>query len=163
MEEKDWFADDVRYVSEKGLMNGTGRAEFAPNEAVTRGMVVTILARMEGVNTSGSPWYAAGRKWAMENSISDGTNMEAPVTREQLAAMLFRYAVFKGMSAVTLADHLSQFRDREQISGWAIPAANWAVGGGILNGRSGGVLDPQGTATRAELAAMLRRFADKMN
>ncbi len=163
VEEKDWFADDVRYVSEKGLMNGTGRAEFAPNEAVTRGMVVTILARMEGVNTSGSPWYAAGRKWAMENSISDGTNMEAPVTREQLAAMLFRYAVFKGMSAVTLADHLSQFRDRGQISGWAVPAANWAVGGGILNGRSGGILDPQGTATRAELAAMLRRFADKMN
>ena len=65
--------------------------------------------------------------------------------------------------AIALTDHLSQFRDREQISGWAVPAANWAVGGGILNGRSGGVLDPQGTATRAELAAMLRRFADKMN
>lgn len=161
VDKNDWFDEDVRYVSEKKLMNGVSGTEFAPDAAVTRGMVVTILARMEGVSTGGTPWYAAGRAWAMENGISDGTSMEAPITREQLAAMLFRYAVFKGMDAVTLADHLAQFSDRGQISTWAVSALNWAVGSGIMNGRSGGALDPKGTAARAELAAMLRRFLEQ--
>ena len=161
VDKNDWFDEDVRYVSEKKLMNGVSGTEFAPDAAVTRGMVVTILARMEGVSTGGTPWYAAGRAWAMENGISDGTSMEAPITREQLAAMLFRYAVFKGMDAVTLADHLAQFSDRGQISTWAVSALNWAVGSGIMNGRSGGTLDPKGTAARAELAAMLRRFLEQ--
>lgn len=161
VDKNDWFDEDVRYVSEKKLMNGVSGTEFAPDAAVTRGMVVTILARMEGVSTGGTPWYAAGRAWAMENGISDGTSMEAPITREQLAAMLFRYAVFKGMDAVTLADHLAQFSDCGQISTWTVSALNWAVGSGIMNGRSGGALDPKGTAARAELAAMLRRFLEQ--
>ena len=85
----DWFYDDVRYVCENGLMNGTGSGTFSPKATTTRGMIVTILARMESVNTSGgATWYARGREWAMENGISDGTNMEGKITREQIAAIL---------------------------------------------------------------------------
>ena len=153
----DWFYDDVRYVYENGLTNGTGAAEFRPNAAVTRGMVLTILARNEGVDTSGTPWYAAGRDWAVANGISDGTNMEAPVTREQLAAMLYRYASFKGRDAAAPERDLSAFPDAGSISGWALEAMRWAVDTNLISG-SNGNLRPQGTATRAELAALLSRF-----
>ena len=87
----DWYFDAVQYVLEKGLMNGTSDWTFAPNDATTRGMIVTILARVEGVNTTGNPWYAAGQKWAIANGISDGANMPGVITREQLATILFRY------------------------------------------------------------------------
>ena len=153
----DWFYDDVRYVYENSLMHGTGAAEFRPNAAVTRGMVLTILARNEGVDTSGTPWYAAGRDWAVANGISDGTNMEAPVTREQLAAMLYRYASFKGRDAAAPERDLSAFPDAGSISGWALEAMRWAVDTNLISG-SNGNLRPQGTATRAELAALLSRF-----
>ena len=153
----DWFYDDVRYVYENSLMHGTGAAEFRPNAAVTRGMVLTILARNEGVDTSGTPWYAAGRDWAVANGISDGTNMEAPVTREQLAAMLYRYASFKGRDAAAPERDLSAFPDADSVSGWALEAMRWAVDANLISG-SNGNLRPQGTATRAELAALLSRF-----
>ena len=104
-------------------------------------------------------WYAAGREWAMKNGISDGTNMEANITREQLATILFRYVVYKGLDLVTLEDNLSRFSDRNEISSYAVSAMNWAVGQGLVKG-SGGKLNPKGNATRAQVAAILHRFCE---
>ena len=157
----DWFYDDVRYVYGSGLMNGTSATKFSPNASTTRGMVLTILARMEGVNTSGTPWYAAGRDWAVANGISDGTNMEAAVTREQLAAILYRYASFKGRDAATLERELSAFADAGSVSGWAVEAMQWAVGTGLISG-SNGLLRPQSNASRAEVAAILARLCEQL-
>lgn len=103
-------------------MNGTGEDKFSPNADTTRGMIVTILARLDGKNTSGTPWFAAGQRWAMEYEISDGTNMTGAITREQLVAMLFRYAVKNGLEAVTLSENLTQFTDASDISAWAVSA-----------------------------------------
>ena len=158
----DWFYYDVRYVCENGLMNGTSANEFSPNADTTRGMIVTILARLDGVDTSGSsPWYAAGRTWAMNNGISDGTNMEGKITREQLAAMLYRYAKLKGYDVSASAD-ISTYTDASSVSSWATDAMRWAVGAGLINGRTATTLAPQGNAARAEVAAILMRFAQKI-
>ena len=158
----NWYFDAVQYVLENGLMNGTSANEFSPNANTTRGMIVTILARLDGVDTSGSsPWYAAGRTWAMNNGISDGTNMEGKITREQLAAMLYRYAKLKGYDVAASAD-ISGYADASSVSIWATDAMRWAVGAGLINGRTATTLAPQGNATRAEVAAILMRFAQKI-
>ena len=158
----NWYFDAVQYVLENGLMNGTSANEFSPNANTTRGMIVTILARLDGVDTSGSsPWYAAGRTWAMNNGISDGTNMEGKITREQLAAMLYRYAKLKGYDVSASAD-ISGYTDASGVSSWATDAMRWAVGTGLINGRTATTLAPQGNATRAEVAAILMRFAQKI-
>lgn len=154
-----WYEDAVKYVSEKGLMNGTSSTAFSPNASTTRGMIVTILARVEGVNTSGTPWYAAGQKWAMDNGISDGTNMVGEVTREQLATILYRYAKQKGYD-VSKSAALTAFADADKVSGYASEAMQWAVAEGLLQG-SNGKLDPQGSATRAQVATILMRFMEK--
>ena len=125
-----WYASAVRYAVENGLMNGTGTGKFSPAASTTRGMVMTILARMAGADTSGTPWYAAGMNWAKANGVSDGTNTTASVTREQLVTMLFRYAAAHGMESVTLEENLSRFTDKASVSAWAVPAMNWAVGRG---------------------------------
>ena len=155
----DWYFDAVQYVLEKGLMNGTSDWTFAPNDATTRGMIVTILARVEGVNTNGNPWYAAGQKWAMQNGISDGTNMPGVITREQLATILFRYARMKGYD-VSKSAALSGFSDADKVSSYAVEAMQWAVAEELLKG-SNGKLDPQGSATRAQVATILMRFMQK--
>lgn len=152
-----WYADAVNYVSEKGLMNGTGTGTFSPSSTTTRGMIVTILARVEGVNTNGTPWYAAGQKWAMDNGISDGTNMVGEVTREQLAAILYRYAKLKGYDT-SKSNKLDSFKDVDKVSSWAVEAMQWANAESLINGKSNSMLDPQGKATRAETAAILMRF-----
>ena len=154
-----WYEDAVNYVSEKGLMNGTSKNSFSPNATTTRGMIVTILARVEGVNTNGTPWYAAGQKWAMDNGISDGTNMIGEVTREQLAAILYRYAKQKGYD-VSKSAALTAFSDADKVSGYAAEAMQWAVAEGLLQG-SNGKLNPQGSATRAQVATILMRFMEK--
>ena len=154
-----WYADAANYVSEKGLMNGTSKNSFSPNAPTTRGMIVTILARVEGVNTNGTPWYAAGQKWAMDNGISDGTNMIGEVTREQLAAILYRYAKQKGYD-VSKSAALTAFSDADKVSGYAAEAMQWAVAEGLLQG-SNGKLNPQGSATRAQVATILMRFMQK--
>lgn len=156
-----WYASAVRYAVENGLMNGTGTGKFSPAASTTRGMVMTILARMAGADTSGTPWYAAGMNWAKANGVSDGTNPPASVTREQLVTMLFRYAAAHGMEAVTLEENLSRFTDKASVSAWAVPAMNWAVGQGLIEG-SNGLLRPQANASRAEVAAILMRFAQKI-
>ena len=152
-----WYADAVNYVSDKGLMNGTSKNSFSPNATTTRGMIVTILARVEGVNTNGTPWYAAGQKWAMDNGISDGTNMTGEVTREQLAAILYRYAKLKGYDT-SKSNKLDSFKDADKVSSWAVEAMQWANAESLINGKSNSMLDPQGKATRAETAAILMRF-----
>ena len=158
----NWYFDAVQYVLENGLMNGTSANEFSPNADTTRGMIVTILARLDGVDTSGSsPWYAAGREWAMGAGVSDGTNMEGKITREQLAAMLYRYAKLKGYDVSASAD-ISGYTDASSVSSWATDAMRWAVGAGLINGRTATTLAPQGNATRAEVAAILMRFAQKI-
>ena len=154
-----WYASAVNYAVDKGLMNGTGEGEFSPEAATTRGMIVTILARLDGKNTSGTPWYQAGQRWAMEYEISDGMNMTGAITREQLVTMLFRYAVKNGLEAVTLSENLTQFTDASDISVWAVSAMQWAVGQGLIQG-SNGQLRPQANASRAEVATILMRFCE---
>ena len=157
-----WYASAVNYVVDKGLMNGTGEDKFSPNADTTRGMIVTVLARLDGKSTAGTPWFAAGQRWAMEYEISDGTNMTGAITREQLVAMLFRYAVKNGLEAVTLSENLTQFTDASDISAWAVSAMQWAVGQGLIQG-SNGQLHPQANASRAEVATILMRFCELLN
>ena len=154
-----WYEEAVNYVHEKGLMNGTSSNAFSPNANTTRGMIVTILARVEGVNTNGTPWYAAGQKWAMDNGISDGTNMPGVITREQMATILYRYAKQKGYD-VSKSAALTAFSDADKVSGYAAEAMQWAVAEGLLQG-SNGKLNPQGSATRAQVATILMRFMEK--
>ena len=157
----NWYFDAVQYVLENGLMNGTSANEFSPNANTTRGMIVTILARLDGVDTSGSsPWYAAGREWAMGAGISDGTNMTGKITREQLAAMLYRYAKMKGYD-VSASASLSGYTDASSVSGWAKEAMQWAVGSGLIQG-SNNALTPQANASRAQIATILMRFAQNI-
>lgn len=152
----DWFYNDVKYAYETGLMTGTSADAFSPEAPVTRGMVMTILARREGIRTDRyTPWYAAGCEWAKATGISDGSNPEAPVTREQLAAILYRYAALKGRD-LTAGENLN-FTDASDVSAYALPALQWATGEKILTG-SNGALNPQATATRAHLAAILHRY-----
>ena len=172
VDDKDWFKDDVKYVYDNGLMGGLTATEFGPYVSTTRGMIVTILWRMDGEpapkgacpfsDVGKGTYYEQAIAWAAENGIVDGFGggvfgPDAPVTREQLAAILYRYAVYHGLSAVTLSDNLAAFADKDSISAYAVPALQWMVGQGLIKG-SGGMLDPGGCATRAQLAAIIHRF-----
>ena len=151
-----WGKEAIDAVVEQGLMTGTSETTFAPNATTTRAMLMTILARMDGVDTTGSdPWYAKGIEWAVAEGISDGTNPEATITREQLAVMLYRYAGSPESSGTAL-----DCADADQISDWAYMAMHWAVSNGIISGKGNDTLDPQGSATRAEVAQMLYRFVN---
>ena len=170
----DWFYGDVSYVYENGIMDGVSAETFAPNATLTRGMIVTILYRMENkpavtgaskfTDVDANEWYGAPVAWAVENGIVTGYSETTfgpndPVTREQLAAILYRYAVYKGMSAVTREQNLSRFTDADQISAYAVPAMNWAVGKGLINGADG-KLSPKASATRAQVAAIIHRYLE---
>ena len=151
----DWFADAVKYVSDKGLMSGTGSDKFAPSATTTRAMLMTVLARYAGEDTTGgATWYEKGMDWAKAKGVSDGTNPNADITREQLVTMLYRYA---GTPAVN--GSLSDFSDAASVSSYAVNAMQWAVENGIVNG-SNGKLNPQDNATRAQVAAILMRFCE---
>ena len=155
----DWYFGAVQYVTENGLMNGTGKG-FEPNLATSRAMIWTILARMSDVNTaSGGEWYAVAQQWAIANGVSDGTMPNGTITREQLAAMLYRYAVSKGMVKGPATADLSVFADANSVSSYAVEAMQWAVSTGLISGMDG-KLNPQGSATRAQVATMLMRFAE---
>lgn len=157
VKDNDWFKSAVDYVSGNELMYGTTDTEFAPNDETTRGMLVTILYRMTGspeVRYDGSEWYAASRTWAMENEISDGTNMPNNVTREQLVSMLWRY---DGSNEVE-SDMLNGFTDSNKVSDYAVNAMKWALENGIISGESDTTLNPKGNATRAQMAAMIMRY-----
>ena len=173
--EKDWFYSDVMFVYENGLMLGTSKTLFSPYGTATRGMMATILWRMEGspvpkgknsfTDVEAGKWYADAITWTAENSIFAGYGKDKfgpddPITREQLAAIFYRYADYKGYD-LTVKGNLDTFKDADKITDYAKTAMQWAVGSGLVKGKSGNLLDPQGTATRAEIAAMLHRFIEK--
>ena len=149
-----WYAEAVEYVTVQGLMNGVGEGEFAPSATVTRAMVWTVLARMDGENTEGgSTWYSKARTWAMENGVSDGANPEAAITREQLATMLYRY-----YGSPAISGSLSGYADGASVSDWAKDAMVWAVQEGLIQGTGGNKLSPTADTTRAQLAQILMRL-----
>ena len=151
----DWYADAVKYVSDKGLMSGTGSDKFAPSATTTRAMLMTVLARYAGEDTTGgATWYEKGMNWAKANGVSDGTNPNANITREQLVTMMYRYA-----GSPKADGKFDSFSDAASVSTYAADAMQWAVANGIVNG-SNGKLNPQDNATRAEVAAILMRFCE---
>ena len=173
--EKDWFYGDVMFVYENGLMLGTSKTLFSPHGTATRGMMATILWRMEGspvpkgknsfTDVEAGKWYADAITWTAENSIFAGYGKDKfgpddPITREQLAAIFYRYVDYKGYD-LTVKENLDKFKDADKITDYAKTAMQWAVGSGLVKGKYGNLLDPQGTATRAEIAAMLHRFIEK--
>ena len=173
--EKDWFYGDVMFVYENGLMLGTSKTLFSPHGTAMRGMMATILWRMEGspvpkgknsfTDVEAGKWYADAITWTAENGIFAGYSKDKfgpddPITREQLAAIFYRYADYKGYD-LTVKGNLDKFKDADKITDYAKTAMQWAVGNGLVKGKSGNLLDPQGTATRAEIAAMLHRFIEK--
>ena len=173
--EKDWFYNDAMFVYKNGLMLGTSKTLFSPHGTVTRGMMATILWRMEGslapkgensfTDVEAGRWYTDAITWAAENGIFAGYSMDKfgpddPITREQLTAIFYRYADYKGYK-LTVTGNLDKFEDADKITDYAKTVMQWAVGNGLIKGKSETLLDPQGTATRAEIAAMLHRFVEK--
>ena len=173
--QKDWFYGDVMFVYENGLILGTCKTLFSPHGTATRGMMATILWRMEGspapkgknsfTDVEAGRWYADAITWTAENGIFAGYGKDKfgpddPITREQLAAIFYRYADYKGYD-LTVKGNPDTCKDADKITDYAKTAMQWTVGSGLVKGKSGNLLDPQGTATRAEIAAMLHRFIEK--
>ena len=176
----DWFYEAVMFVYQNNLMNGTSATTFSPNDATTRAQIATIFYRMAGSpaveNTNpftdvpygpGTDWYYDAVLWVQQNGIMQGYGDNLfgpgdPVTREQLAVIFYNYAKFKGYDTTASGD-LSGFTDAGDLSPWAQEAMKWAVGSGVMSGKGNGILDPKGTATRAEIAAMLQNFIEKNN
>ena len=173
--EKDWFYNDAMFVYKNGLMLGTSKSLFSPHGTVTRGMMATILWRMEGslapkgensfTDVEAGRWYADAITWTAENGIFAGYSTDKfgpddPITREQLTAIFYRYADYKGYK-LTVTENLDKFEDADKITDYAKMVMQWAVGNGLIKGKSENLLDPQGTATRAEISAMLHRFIEK--
>ena len=169
--EGDWFYDVVLYAYDNGLMTGVSATEFAPNQTTTRGMIVSMLARLEGVTSAedagfadvaANDWYATAVNWAASvgvvNGYEDNTfRPNAPITREQMAAILYNYADYKGYDVSARAD-LSDYADAASISSWAEDVLAWANAEGLINGMTATTIDPQGATTRAQTAAMFERF-----
>ena len=173
----DWFASAVDYVTGKGMMNGTADNTFSPKANTTRGMVVTVLYRLENqpstsaaafTDVASGAYYANAVAWANANGIISGYGSgkfgpNDKVTREQLAAILYRYAQYKKYDVSVGEDtNILSYNDAQSISSYAIPAIQWACGAGVVTGKSGSKLDPKGNATRAEVAAMLMRFCENV-
>lgn len=170
----DWFCEAVQYVFDNGMMNGVGNDSFAPDSNLTRGMIAQVLYNLEGTPEAGSDafgdveagqWYANAVNWAAANDIVSGYGDDTfgpqkDITREQMAQILYNYAVFKGYD-VSVQGDLSAFEDGSETSDWALPAVKWAVGSGLLQGYSGR-LNPAGTATRAEVAQILMNFCENI-
>lgn len=177
----DWFYDYVKYVYTNGLMNGISDTEFAPNSDVTRAMFVTVLYRMENEpdisdemigypfeDVDAQSWYGDAVYWARHNGIVEGHSdtifaPEQKITREQMAAIVYRYAQFKGYDVSVGEDtNILSYADAMSISEYAIPAMQWACGSGIINGKDNGILDPQGNTTRAEAATVFERMTENL-
>ena len=178
VKESDWFYDDVMFVYGNGLMSGTSATTFEPYTVTTRAQIAAIFYRLDGSPAvegrnnytdveygPGTAWYYDAATWAQQSGVMSGYGNDLfgpndPVTRQQLAVTFYNYAKYKGYD-VTAAGDLSGFTDAGEISPWAQDAMKWAVGIGLMNGKGGGILDPQGTATRAEVAAMLHNFIER--
>lgn len=151
-----WYAESVNFVTEKGLMNGVSENRFAPENTVTRNMVMTVLARLAGAETEGGAnWYAKAMEWAVAQGITDGSNAEGVITREQLVTMLYRY-----MGSPEVTGDLSKYTDAASVSDWAVKAMTWAVENGIVTGMTETTLGAEGETTRAQLATILMRFVN---
>lgn len=159
--ESYWGYEAVQFASSHELFAGTGDAVFSPDAPMTRAMVWTVLARLDGINTTGEIWYAAGQQWAMEHGISDGTNPNAEVTREQMAAMLYRYALLKEYDTAEKAD-LADYADAASISDYAVEAMAWANAKEVVNGVTTTTLEPQMDAARVQVAQMLKSFCENV-
>ena len=160
VKEGDWFYSAVEYVTEAGLMGDTGHGSFEPNTNTTRAMIWAILARLSGVDTTpvSGPWYSVAQEWAMNSGVSDGTNPNGAITREQLVTMLYRYAETHGIDVTEGGMAIREFADVERVSSFAGPAMTWAVNTGLISGIDGKLV-PQGLATRSQVATVLMRFA----
>lgn len=171
--ETQWYYDAICYVYENGLMNGTSDSTFSPNQATSRGMVVTLLHRLEGeprtaassfTDVMGGAYYEQAVAWATQSHIVDGYGNgkfgpDDPITREQLAAILFRYVAYKGGGQENFSSY-EAFNDASNVSDYAVEAMKWAVGNNLITGTSAQTLEPQGTALRSQLAAILMRFCE---
>lgn len=160
VKEGDWFYSAVEYVTEAGLMGDTGHGSFEPNTNTTRAMIWAILARLSGADTTpvSGPWYSVAQEWAMNSGVSDGTNPNGAITREQLVTMLYRYAETHGIDVTEGGMAIREFADVESVSSFAGPAMTWAVNTGLISGIDGKLV-PQGLATRSQVATVLMRFA----
>ncbi|MDD3569878.1 MAG: S-layer homology domain-containing protein, partial [Lachnospiraceae bacterium] len=173
----DWFKKAVDYVTENGLMSGTSEQEFAPNLSTTRGMIVTILWRLEGqpkattkssfTDVADGEYYAEAVAWAAENNIVGGygNGIFAPndvITREQLASILYRYSKFKGYDTTQGGMAVREFSDYSKLSSWATESTAWAVNAGLISGTGNSQLDPQGSATRGQAASILMRYCEEV-
>lgn len=173
VKETDWFYDAVDYVYENGMMSGTGNNQFSPNMTTTRGMIVTILYQLEGspavsaasfYDVAAGAYYANGVSWAAANGIVSGYGNSLfgpndPITREQMAAILYRYAQYKEYNT-TVAGDVSSFVDGTSVSSYAVEPMGWAIGAGLLSGVGNNMLDPAGNATRAQAATILMQFCN---
>lgn len=149
-----WAAEAIAFTSSREWLLGTEQGIFAPNVSLSRAMLFTVLARLHGVETEGGEyWYSKAKNWATASGISDGSNPEASITREQLITVLHRYA---GQPAAS--SNGKSFADSVEVSAWAHDAIDWAVSAGILNGKPGNLLEPASVVSRAEVSAMLARF-----
>ena len=157
-----WYYDAVEYVSKNGIMSGMGESVFQPDTTMNRAMIWTILARLDGVGAEGgAAWYSAAQQWATENGISDGTDPMGDITREQLAAILYRYELYRGRDVSAGAyEGAAAYPDYAEVSGYAVTAMEWAVSSGLINGADG-LLAPQAGATRAQAATLLMRFLER--
>ena len=171
-----WYYDSVAYVYEQGLMGGTGEGRFSPDLTTSRAMIVTILYRLEGspavsggasfADVTAGQWYSDGVAWASANGIVTGYSNgsfgpDDTITREQMAAILYRYARYKGYDLSAQAA-LDGYADAAQVSAYAADAMKWAVGSGLITGTSGTTLSPAGSATRAQAAVILARFCQTL-
>ena len=157
-----WFYDAVMYVYENGIMNGMDKSTFAPDGSLTRAMVWTMLARMDGVETEGGDaWYSKAQAWAVENEVSDGTSPDGAITREQLVTMLYRYAQYKGIDVSVGEDtNILSYADAADISEYAVSAFQWACGSGLIKGDDNNALTPKADTTRAQAATMFMRLCE---
>ena len=152
---RDWYYSAVKYVYEKGLMDGVDVGVFAPNNTLTRAMVWTIIARAEGVDTTGgATWYAKAQEWVTAKGISDGENPSAAITRQELVTMLYRLAGEPAVSGTITAP------DAASVSTWATDAMTWAMNIGLVEGDENGAVTPTATATRAQAAALIMRYLE---
>lgn len=161
-----WAHDAIEYVVDKDLFAGTSATTFSPEGTMTRAMLWVVLARMDGVDTSktnGGAWYQAGLDWAVKNGISDGTNPNNNITREQFASMLYRYAENAGEDITADTSELNKFIDTINIASYALEPLAWAVENGIVSGTSSDTISPAGNATRAQVATMLMRYDKTFN
>ena len=176
VKESDWFYNDVMYVYSKGIMSGTGEKTFEPNTTTNRAMFVAVAWRLEHMpapeneasftDVEKGTWYTDAVTWAYENGVAsgfgDGTfGPNESITREQLAVFLYKYAQYKGYD-LTITGNIDSFSDKDSVSSWAKNAVTWAVQNKIIAGKDGNKLDPKGHATRAEFAAIVHRFLEKM-